>query len=233
MYYCSFHDKYAQDRCQAFLDFQGSGMQCPELHSMVDWDTGRRFCDKHEPSSDIPELAAWETRMAKWLTSVATTEPPRMDDKDFPGSISSEAKSGVPEPERHSASEPEPEPEPERKLESESKHDTQDLEATPSTREPTTGGPNPKQGQDQTPALKTVPKPEPKPEVQLQPEHIAALYLQCNICLDDHSAADMNKIEDCGHQYKESCLQDFLRRKGVRKYNCTGCWSWLQSHQDP
>jgi hypothetical protein len=231
-YYCSFHDKYAQDRCQAFFDFHGSGIQCPELHTMVDPDTGKKFCDKHEPSSEIPEVADWTTRMTEWLTNVAIAEPPRVDKKDLSESSASEAKSGVLEPEKKREPSLQPEQELERKPESKSKHDIQDREATPSTHEPTTGEISPTQGEGDTPALKAVQKPEPESGPELQPEHIAALYLQCNICLENHNTADMNKIEGCGHQYKESCLQDFLRRKGVRKYNCTGCWSWLQSHQE-
>ncbi|KAF2441075.1 hypothetical protein P171DRAFT_498999 [Karstenula rhodostoma CBS 690.94] len=209
VYYCSYHDKYAKDRCQAFFDFQGSGMQCPELHTMID--QGRKYCDKHEPASEIPEVVDWRSRMTEWLTSVALAEPPRED--------GNEVKSAVLEPE------PEPEQNP------------PNMQATPSKHEPHAGELDAEQEQDQVPASKEEPTLEQEPEQQTEPghqhEHIAALYMQCNICLESHNATDMRNIESCGHQYKEACLQDFLRRKGVRKYNCTGCRAWLQSHQEP
>lgn len=249
VYCCAHHDKYAKDRCQAFSDFQDSSMQCPEMHTMIDQDTGKKYCDKHEPSSEVPEVVDWNVRMTEWLTSVASAEPLREDANGFSKDAVNEVSLVVPEPELESelerqsdtAIEPELQTEPLTEPQTEPEHKTQDTETSPSKHEIPSIELGTEQGQDQVLAIKVEPKPEPTqeqtPEQNIGPvvehEHIAALYMQCNICLESHNATDMSKIESCGHQYKESCLQEFLRRKGVRKYNCTACQAWLQSHQEP
>ncbi|KAL5384810.1 hypothetical protein PMIN06_010177 [Paraphaeosphaeria minitans] len=301
VYYCFFHDKYAQDRCQAFFDLEGSGLQCPELHAMIDEDTGKKYCEKHEPSSEIPEVADWKAGMTKWLTAVALAEPPHELGNDLPTGV----VVGVsePEPKKKLTQKPEPEPKPEHEpelhsetgigtegkldIESETelntcpKHTTQDGEPTLSKHAYTTGDFNTERDRDREAVFKAGPTPEQKPDREsdqeldlkfdhdlclefdkerneesdegleegfddqkpdqkseqkseqervpvTQQEHIVALYKQCNICLESHNAADMRKIAGCGHQYKEACLQDFLRRQGVRRYNCVGCRTWLQ-----
>lgn len=140
-------------------------MQCLDLAVMIDGETGRRYCPKHEPPTDIAEIVDWKKKMTEWLESVAIGEAPQKDDGCSCDMIAEDAESEL-----------------------------LDLET--------------------------------------ELEHIAALYSQCNICLEKHNSADMKKIESCGHQYRESCLQDFLRREGVRKYNCTGCASWMRAHQE-
>lgn len=263
VYYCSFHDRYAQDRCQAFFDFQGSGMQCLKLYTMVDQDTGRKYCDKHEPSSESPEVDTWTARMIEWLTGVALAEPPFEDGTDFFESVSSKveavARDVEPEqevklvihPELRSEIETKPDIGPGTGLGITPKIVIEYFGAGPPESDSLTGEAGTERSQDVTSTSETKQtmeqplEPEPKPKStpqeeqeqslapEPQPDHIAALYMQCNICLERHNATDMRQITSCGHQYKDSCLQDFLRRKGVRRYNCAGCRSWLQAHQHP
>ncbi|KAL5391427.1 hypothetical protein DPSP01_001295 [Paraphaeosphaeria sporulosa] len=251
---------------------------------MIDDDTGRKFCEKHEPASEISEVLDWKARMAEWLTSVALAELPREHDSNLPEDVGNEGYSAISKPEGNRDSEPEhhveidagPEGKPDTESDTEPKTypmpTTQDAEPTPKhsytaskfnteqeqDQEPRyESGPTPEQKSDQEFgqefgqefdkdfgsestrefAFESDQNPEQKPEYELvllfQNEHIAALYKQCNICLESHDAADMKKIASCGHQYRESCLQDFPRRKGVRRYNCAGCRTWLQSHQEP
>ncbi|KAF2645741.1 hypothetical protein P280DRAFT_532083 [Massarina eburnea CBS 473.64] len=49
-WYCAFHDEQAKDRCQAFLRYQGSGMQCSMVGSHLDEAKGLKYCARHLPS---------------------------------------------------------------------------------------------------------------------------------------------------------------------------------------
>ncbi|KAJ4344669.1 uncharacterized protein N0V89_012413 [Didymosphaeria variabile] len=229
VYYCSFHDRYAKDRCQAFFDFGGCGMQCPELHTMINDETGRKYCDKHEPTSEIPEVVNWTKRMTEWLTEVAIAESSRKDDVYVAETIADEAEA-VARPEE-SAPKPQSESASESELEEEATDIDLRLQILSLYLSQVEVHTKPEQQQQHGHAVDQKAKAESESQPEQQNEHIASLYFQCNICLENHNAADMNKIEACGHQYNESCLQDFLRRKGVRRYNCAGCRYWLQQKQ--
>ncbi|KAF2475047.1 uncharacterized protein BDR25DRAFT_113680 [Lindgomyces ingoldianus] len=58
-------------------------------------------------------------------------------------------------------------------------------------------------------------------------DRIAAMYFACNICLGKHNAVFMRKVDTCGHQYSERCLQTVLRSGIMRRYNCSSCREWL------
>ncbi|KAF2786725.1 hypothetical protein K505DRAFT_330153 [Melanomma pulvis-pyrius CBS 109.77] len=58
-------------------------------------------------------------------------------------------------------------------------------------------------------------------------QRIAAMYQECNICHESHNAITMRKIEECGHQYRELCLQKVLRNGTNRRYNCSSCRAWM------
>lgn len=58
-------------------------------------------------------------------------------------------------------------------------------------------------------------------------DRIAAMYVQCNICLEEHEAIVMNSVPGCGHKYRGLCLIAALSRSDTRRYNCSGCRKWI------
>lgn len=58
-------------------------------------------------------------------------------------------------------------------------------------------------------------------------DRIAAMYMQCNICLEEHEATVMNSVPGCGHKYRGLCLSAALSRSDTRRYNCSGCRRWI------
>jgi hypothetical protein len=56
---------------------------------------------------------------------------------------------------------------------------------------------------------------------------IAAMYQECNICFEKHNANMMKPVQECGHQYRELCLQKVLRSGTSRVYNCSSCRAWM------
>ena len=282
-FYCAHHDHYAKNRCQAYFEFQGSGMRCPELSTMIDLLAGQRLCAKHDPTSTYsntrcqavvattsgeyqcpayhtaidersntrycddhlptpivgrstsrsrvlnkhpssevtpptPEVSEWTAKMIRWVNDVATAQPSHVTD-------SSDLGAAAPPPEQirntappHTMNEVAPKlaaPVPESlALGSLPKAD----KAPPESR---SGGPTLEQGYGRA----------PEPRLEHHTEHPAALYKQCNICLEQHNLLDMSGVEPCGHGYREACLRDLVRRRGARRFNCTSCAAWLKLYQ--
>lgn len=90
------------------------------------------------------------------------------------------------------------------------------------------------------------PKPVHHPHLHLQPQpnpthtHTTALYAQCCICLESHSAVYMRSVGACGHVYRPACVRRVLgkcadggggRREaggGARRFLCAGCAAWMR-----
>ncbi|KAL1595653.1 hypothetical protein SLS60_009342 [Paraconiothyrium brasiliense] len=68
------------------------GMQCPNKHTMIDDETGRKYCDKHEPPSESPEVVDWTKRMTEWLTGIANAKSSRKDDVHVSETVTDEAE---------------------------------------------------------------------------------------------------------------------------------------------
>ncbi|KAF2133934.1 hypothetical protein P153DRAFT_381106 [Dothidotthia symphoricarpi CBS 119687] len=58
-------------------------------------------------------------------------------------------------------------------------------------------------------------------------KHIAAMYEQCNVCLEKHSVEYMRQVEPCKHRYLHACLKAAFRKGTFRRYNCTSCEAWI------
>lgn len=285
-FYCSHHDYYAKNRCQAYFEFQGSGMRCPELYTMIDLLVGQRLCAKHDPTStyshnrcqaiitttsgeyqcpaihtaidersdmrycddhlptpvvgrphsksqppsrhpseddtqvtvEPPEVTEWNEKMFRWLNDVAIAEHSHViQSSDLGGAATppEQTRNSAPHDTMKAVAPRLPEAVPEFAASGATP------EADKASLESRSGGPTLQQGYGRV--------PEPGPEHPT--ERIAALYKQCNICLEKHNLIDMREVEPCGHEYKEACLRHLLRRRGARRFNCTSCAGWLKHHQ--
>lgn len=217
-WYCKFHDSFAKDRCQVFAKFEGAGIQCTELATLRNARIGRNYCEKHDPSRAGESVEGRE----------------KADGQEEQELVEAREKIPLTQPSTRSTS---PQPSLEDSVSS----------TTPSTYEPTHS-----EAILSTPSSPIaphfiVPEIEPShdgaPPLKLRPptflnsirnkvesdgqERIAALYLQCNVCLEKHNAADMHRIEPCGHQYLESCLRTVLGNGNIRRYNCSSCKAWM------
>ena len=56
---------------------------------------------------------------------------------------------------------------------------------------------------------------------------IADMYVQCCVCLEEHTQKHMRQIDLCKHQYRNLCLRKILKSSGMRQYNCVGCREWM------
>jgi len=234
MHYCSFHDGYAKDRCQALVRHLGHGSQCSELATSANKKSGRRLCEKHTPNERVDK---WMTQLkgtaeekihkvkiavdletenefyeeviaesvvkpaAEWSPSIAAETTPIVDDRK--GCIAqSDNDDYMTLPQAESSTNPifpplEPPISP-----------TTSCKLTPVS----------------TPGQATSLKAMVFEERQ---EHIAAMYVQCNICLEKHAAAVMSSVPSCGHLYRGLCLDVALRKGDARRYNCSGCRAWI------
>lgn len=83
---------------------------------------------------------------------------------------------------------------------------------------------------------RTPPTPSPSTPLQAHiaflnqettnPSRIAAMYAQCCVCLEKHGEGHMERVEECGHWYRELCARKAVK-VGGRRWNCGGCWRWM------
>lgn len=218
-WYCSFHDRYAKQRCQAFFEFQGSGMQCPELGTVVDEETGRRYCEIHDPScvigfgveEGVEEGEMGVEEMAEESVESDHTASPQ---KDFESDPFTECMH-APEDFRNAAQE-------QVQMDKDNLQPTDHEHAPPATNDASTRAPTvlkkqqPRIGSDDADTME-----HPR-------QHIAAMYVHCNVCLEEHDMSIMHRIDPCGHQFRTLCLETVLRKGSVRKYNCSSCRIWME-----
>ena len=60
---------------------------------------------------------------------------------------------------------------------------------------------------------------------------IAAIYVQCCVCLEKHGEYDMRQVESCKHRYRDLCLRKATKTEGLRRFNCSSCRVWMAEQQ--
>ena len=241
---CAKHDpnsEYTNRRCQAVLVTDSGDYQCPALHSVVDHQSGMRYCHRHylpcpitdssddnlkSYTSESPHLQPADRTAnptTRWLNTVAATSPPYVTTTNTTHTaetrhetlalttppeatkVAPKLSTSVPETMVPRPSAPTPDPcklTPESRPDGPSRKDSTGVKAGHESR---TRGP--------------------------ADQHFAALYALCNICLEKHSLINMRKVEPCGHEFKEACLREVLRGRGVRRFNCSSCAGWFRREQ--
>ncbi|KAF2113142.1 hypothetical protein BDV96DRAFT_601904 [Lophiotrema nucula] len=217
LWYCKRHDPQIDKRCQVLIEFRGH--QCTEMATSWDEKVGKRLCDRHvrfeerEGTGQVGGEEGWTVRYA--VEPICQPMPVKQElsrVEEFLGNFSdgldedpsmldglgvecsepvefaevlyasSFAISNVPRDIAHAL----PMPHQERVL---------DVAALGSglTR------------------MRLTDRPAVSSATQ-ESRHIAASYVQCNICLEKHDAATMHRLAGCNHQYSEDCLQNVLTK---------------------
>jgi hypothetical protein len=224
-HYCTFHDQYTKDRCQELVRYMGTGACCDMIAVGVDNRSGRRVCRKHsreEVELDSGEKQAGIVEDVKSGTGAEGGESVIVMESSLKGPAPSIAESDI---------DPEATTPPIERFASNSA-----LSSSPQCC-PVTSPPTPP---NSPPSSRHLPLPvaplnggkisvlaavlvhEPRTD-----DRIAAMYVQCNVCLEKHAAAVMRSTPGCGHRYRELCVDIVLRRGIMRPYNCSKCREWM------
>jgi hypothetical protein len=223
-HYCTFHDQYTKDRCQELVRYMGTGACCDMIAVGVDKRSGRRVCRKYireELELDSGEKQAEVVEHLKSRTGAEGGESVLVMESSSKGPDPSIAESDM---------DPEATTPPIELFAS----------SNPALSFPPQSCPVPPTPPDSPPSSRRLPLPVAplnggkrsalaavivdEPQID---DRIAAMYVQCNVCLEKHPAAVMRSVPGCGHQYRGLCVDSALRRGIMRRYNCSKCREWL------
>lgn len=258
LWYCRFHDGHAKDRCQVLIEWAGKGAQCEHL-GVLDG-SGRRLCELHATKAEEDERSCVQNELAaeeggEEEDLCCTVEAEAVEKQDFsrieaPKMAPGEAATGKTQPPKHQDTHlsgisltgptptafPDPTTTPRPTL-----HDHKTSPTTPPNETPNnpTTIRTPHKRTDSFDPLTTKPPSSKLPflpaQAPLQANRTAALYKQCCICLEPHSAEHMQVVGACGHVYRALCV---VRMKKVgegggiggmgRRYNCGVCRGWVE-----
>jgi hypothetical protein len=223
LWYCSFHDLHAQDRCQVLVQWAGMGAQCEQL-GVLDEDSGVKLCELHRLKYEDETDALRDNNLKEFQDGAATVEE-RLEKVDslvrdlhlYPIKLEHEEYTTAPSSrtEVFSAIKEHPIHTPFSNTPNTPKQPTHTL-TTPTSHKRTSSFFFPLR----TPFSSTL-LPTPSPSRN------AALYVQCCVCLEQHSEQTMSVVEPCGHRYRELCLRKVVTGGMRRKFNCRGCGAWM------
>ena len=250
VWHCKHHDTLTKKRCQEFSAVYN--MQCPELGTIVDPKSSKKYCTSH--SADIAAKAL-EIEPESIEDEISMSDEDAIAPKDTPPSPDG-GPNAIPVAEYAIVAKLEetmPFPKDENNAIPMVKPDAQAEKAEKAKpSELPTVEPYAQAAQGEKVKLSELPKPHvislsksligkeditlrpvqinPRsatPEAIQLPKRVAASYVQCNICLEKHDASEMRGISGCQHQFRESCLRAILGSKNMRRYFCSNCAAWI------